>query len=200
MAYRDPQIADPLRFPNTGARPGCESGQIFRIVMDLDETVIYCRQGIDVADARKRGLDTFTLGNGTPVLVRPHFYDFLGFVADRFDELYVYTAASPLYAKEVTDVIFHGVPLAQVWTKADCAYTKDSIYKTLQTKTSPAGAPVDSARTVIVDDREEVSKNNVYAHGPNHFVIPRFEGLASDRYLLELMKRMTDWKQGQLRL
>ena len=62
--------------------------RIFRIVLDLDETFIHCRQQISDEEAK---LDKFKLGDGSIILIRPYFYDFLGFIADRLmKSIYLY--------------------------------------------------------------------------------------------------------------
>lgn len=169
--------------------------RIFRIVLDLDETLIHCRQQISDEEAK---LDKFKLGDGSIILIRPYFYDFLGFIADRFDEIYIYTAATDVYAREVTNVIFRGVPLTQIWTRGDCSCTETSVHKTLRNKVSKYGAHVDNVHTVIIDDRGEVSADNMYAYGQNHIVIPRFEGSTEDTCLQDVMRMLTDWKKTKL--
>ena len=167
----------------------------FRVILDLDETVIHCYPDAPVGELISRGINVITLGDGTPILVRPYFYQFLAYLSNHFDEIYVYTAATATYAKEVVEVIFRGLPPVKIWTRNSCHYVEDRVYKTLHGKISSTGLPMDTQRTIMIDDRAEVTDYNLYTKGTSHIVIPRFEGAADDTALLETMTKLTNWKR-----
>ena len=159
-----------------------------RLVLDLDETLIYCTQSTDMN--RYQDFDKFKLGDGTVILLRPHYYAFIGYVVNRFDEIYVYTAATEKYAKDVIDVIFNGVNIHTIWTSVDCIYTADNVYKSLQGKFNKHGEHIDSPNTFIIDDRSDISDLNIYACGTNHLVINGFNGNSGDNELLSIIKKI----------
>lgn len=168
-----------------------------RIVFDLDETIVHYpdQQALPVTT-----VDTFRLQDGAVMLVRSDLYRFLRFVVAHFDEIYVFTAASELYAREVIDVVFKGVPITKVWTKKDCFMTQEKIYKVLSNKYSPDGECIDTRHTIILDDRYDVSAQNVYARNvpgvqDNHIVVPQFTGAADDGVLIAVEQRLQKWIQ-----
>ena len=168
----------------------------YRIVFDLDETVVHCASTDKEIGS---SLDFFRFDDGTTILVRPGFYSFLRFVRSHFDEIYVYTAASRLYARDVVAVIFKGVPLSGIWASEECVIDENNNYKVLTNKFSPGGSCVDSHRTIILDDRTDVSHKNIYARNvpgrqQNHIIVPRFEGDPSDNVLTLLQEQLKKWK------
>jgi hypothetical protein len=167
------------------------------VVLDLDETLIHYRQGMDEAGALaqlREGVDYLYLGDKTPVLLRPGYYGFLSFLLKHFDEIYVYTAGSDLYAREIVSVIFHKQPLVHLWTQDSCRRTADGgVIKPLRGKRSLGGLSLDSADTIMIDDRPEVVNDNIYVKRQNHFVVPQFKGAKDDIVLSELQGQILAW-------
>lgn len=167
------------------------------VVLDLDETLIHCPAQ---QPPEAGGLDHFVLGDGSVVLLRPGYYEFLDFLGGHFDAVYVYTAATPVYAGEVVKVLFNNVPLRGAWSRPDCELgAAGGVYKSLRDKRSPDGEVVDSPYTAVVDDRPDVTERNVYARGENHFVVPPFTGNPADNALLGLQQRLMEWVQRRRR-
>jgi TFIIF-interacting CTD phosphatase-like protein len=164
-----------------------------QIVFDLDETLIHYPGSLDVQMAIKRGLEVFILGDGTPIILRPGFYSFLSFVRAYFDRIYVFTAASELYAREVVDVIFAGKRPQEIWTQTSCRFVADGVIKPLRGKIAPDGQDLDNPYTIMIDDRPEVTGDNVCVRGGNHFVVSRFLGSEDDVELANLMSRIKAW-------
>ena len=180
----------------------------YTIVLDLDETLIHCPRNSLTKQNRlafeKNGIMVFELGNGVPVLLRPGFHEFLQAITANFDYIFVFTAATKLYAKEVVDSIFKGTVVEAVWSREHCYIEKApntdeilAVKKLLRGKIHK-GFHLDQDNTLIVDDRDDVSEGNVYAGGGNHFVIKPFTGNSNDDELYKLCKYIAVWKKSKL--
>ncbi len=173
----------------------------FRIVFDLDETIVH---SIGIDEPVPRGLDHFEIPIGYNVLIRPHFYKLLREVVALFDEIYVYTAATDEYAKHVVKHVFHGISLAGLWTRDSCDGDTNTIHKILHDKRSPENRIIDTARTMILDDRAEVSERNIYARRngnnlpQNHIVIHPFNTDVSDTTLIDVISQIRNWKRHKV--
>jgi TFIIF-interacting CTD phosphatase-like protein len=174
------------------------SGNIFRIVFDLDETLVYCAPGTNIEQTQASKVDMFRLKDGTTMMLRPGYYALANFINAHFDEIYVFTAATEDYAKDVIDVIFKGLNFVKMWTQKDCVICGDNVYKILHDKKSPGGSTIDSVYTIMVDDRPEVSTQNIYtrndAKHDNHIIVPRFTGSPHDVSLLDVVEKLRLWK------
>jgi hypothetical protein len=174
---------------------------IRQAVLDLDETFICCRgTPLDVRMAMEEGLDIFFLGDGTPIIVRPGYYRFLNFMRKYFDNFYVFTAASDTYAQEVAEVIFAGRPPTNIWWRTSCRFVADGVIKPLQGKLSPDGKDLDNPDTIMIDDRPEVTSDNLFVRGENHFVVNKFLGSKTDTELKDLEIRIMKWIVGPKRI
>jgi len=164
--------------------------RLLRVVLDLDETILHFPQN---QTPPKTGLDIFRLGNGSIIFLRPGFYEFLQFLGAYFDEIYVFTAATKTYADDVIAVLFNGVTLNGVWTRDDCELTGSAVFKSLRAKRSPGGDAIDGPRTLMIDDRADVTEKNVYVRGENHIVVRPFEGDPNDRVFIDLIPQLMAW-------
>lgn len=170
------------------------------VVLDLDETIVHCQ------DARPEDLGAqpcFPWQGGTVVL-RPHFTEFITFLLDNFDHICVFTAAQETYARYVVEQVLGGTRFVKsVWFRDHCEIKSSweggvescLVYKPLQGKTTPCGSPMDSPYTMMVDDRDEVTQMNLYAHSSrgSHYKIAPFYGDPKDRALLECIDYIRNW-------
>ena len=170
----------------------------FIVILDLDETLLTCRPTDPTVVFPNSSSDTFSLKDGTCIVVRPGFHKFLKFILVYFDEICIFTAATLDYAQEIIDILFKGVKLGGVWTRTDCHIDETSVAKDLTRIRSPTCRTIDSQRTFIVDDRGDVSARNIHARDNNHYIIPPFLGDPNDREFEKVMRTILAWKAGLL--
>ena len=170
------------------------------VVLDLDETIVHCHQNARPEDVGNMPCFEWM---GMTVVLRPHFKEFISFLFDHFDHIYVFTAAQKAYAEHVMEMLAAKRFVKGVWTRDDCKIESAGqpgqeecfVYKPLQGKMTPCGSPLDSPYTIMIDDRDEVTHMNLYAHCSrgSHYKIAPFMGDPKDRGLLDCMQYVTSW-------
>ena len=173
------------------------------LVLDLDETLLKTTSYEGLTPEQKRYLTISDLGDGMATIHRPFLNEFCQFVNANFDGVYVYTAGTLDYAKDIVEVVLPGFNnLHSVWSRGYCEWSYDQAnYKPLWNKyvgpCSKCSGPcfancekppvsLDSPTTFFIDDRHDITHYNIYVHGRQQLVIPAFHGDIMDTQLRDL--------------
>jgi hypothetical protein len=174
------------------------------LVLDLDETLLHTTRASMLTGEQKAELEITDWNDDdeTATIHRPGLREFSAFVNANFDDVYVYTAGQLDYAKEIVEkVLGDFCNLHSVWSRGHCEWTfADPSFKPLWNKIRgpctrcigpcysncpKVGESLDAMTTFMIDDRDDITKYNVYVHGPQQIVIPPFRGEVTDKHLTD---------------
>lgn len=176
--------------------PGTEFITNKNIVLDIDETLVYSHEEVD--NLVKLGLFTnnklMYLRSRVYVLdledgamwgvIRPHAEEFLGFCADYFDKVIIWSAGTEDYVKKIVKFLFKDLRKPDlIYTREDCDFeNEEPRFKPLSKlmKQEP-WLNLTEKNTLFVDDRSHTFKFNE----KNAIHIPEFDPSVKDKIYLK---------------
>lgn len=167
----------------------------FNLVLDLDSTLVY---SVMTEDLGPEHHDYIDIGKDTYIKVRPGIIELITLARDLFDDLYVFSAGRDDYVQDIIESIFEPGTVTKYWSNADCKIKNNNVYKCLKNKTDANGNSLDSDRTFMIDDRQEVVKKNKCTVDMNFMNCDEFEG-QEDVTAVEMIRRIEEWKLSKLK-